>query len=513
MLIRDDDREVIPRWRSFRATLESGELDPLAARVPMRRPTRTDVDIDLRLSEWRDHQTSSYAADLLAAAFVLGDEMLIREAAKAIQTSRPRVPPLGASVAQFIVNELDLSRTPIVEEPPVAGELDGALLAPSRISHLRQSLRREQRNAIGWAELARFHAIVGNRRRSRRAMLVALDLAPDSRFILRSASRLAVHLDDPEWGYSVLRKSARTGRDPWLTSAEISLAALIERPSKLIKVARQMMDSSSFTDRDTAEVAAALGTREMEISTRRAKRLFVQALRDPTENAVAQAVWAADEMNWTFTETERLDLPISFEARARAFARAGDRPAALVASWRWFSDEPFAAEPPIFASYHASTDEDYDTGLAFATEGLKANPDDITLLNNAAFCLACSGRPDEARRVLSRTKFGPMHTDEDRAAFLATRGLIDYRSGLVEDGRRNYAAALTTTRDVSIRALAAIMFAREEIHAQTPFGEEAAQRAFRLEEEARRAGGVVAAGELRAWLRQLQAAMAESAVK
>jgi hypothetical protein len=273
-----------------------------------------------------------------------------------------------------------------------------------------------------------------------------------------------------------------------------------------------MLDSARFSDHETAELAAALGTREMESSRRRAKRLFLQSLKEPTENAIAQAVWAAEEMNWTLFDPDLMDLSESFEADARTLARSGDRPAALDASWRWHGDEPFASEPPIFGSYYASVDEDYESGLAFAKEGLKANPDDTTLLNNAAFCLACSGEVDEARRVFGRIRFRSEDTEEERTALLATRGLIAYRSGRVEEGREGYAAAMASTKDASIRAVAAIMFAREEIRANTPLGKDAARQAFELEKRAESEGGAVAP-ELRAWLRQLQSALADHAVR
>jgi threonine synthase len=93
------------------------------------------------------------------------------------------------------------------------------------------------------------------------------------------------------------------------------------------------------------------------------------------------------------------------------------------------------------------------------------------------------GRIDEARRTLARTKYADLYRDNERAAFLATRGLIEYRSGEAAKGRASYSAAVETTKEPSIRALAAIMFAREELDAKTPFGLEIAHTAFRLQAE------------------------------
>lgn len=507
MLLVENDREVVPRWRSFRATLDRRELAPLRLQPPLARPSRHELEVDLRLREWRDHGTPSYAADLLGAAMMLGDETILREAATALRAAGMQVRPVGRSVAELTLSELDSKS----DDVGAALAREDSAFARASISQLRHSLRREQRNAIAWAELARFHAIVGNRLSSRRAMHVAIDLAPHSRFVLRSAGRLSVHLEDPEWGAALLRESPRTMVDPWLTSAEISIAARTERPSRLTRLAREMLESSRFSHHDTTELAAALATREMDHSRRRARRLFEQALIDPTENVVAQVVWASRELNWADGELEPF-ISESSEARARTSAMEGDGKGAVSASWDWFRDEQFAVEPPTFGSYHASVDEDYEEGLALALEGLKANPSDSTLLNNAAFCLASMGRVQEAHEIFARIKIATLESDDERATFFATRGLIAYRSGSVDAGRESYRAAVATTKEPSIRALAAIMSAREEIRAGTPLGFAAAERARKLQEEAERSGGLVAR-DLRAWLRHLDAALAETAGK
>jgi tetratricopeptide (TPR) repeat protein len=340
-------------------------------------------------------------------------------------------------------------------------------------------------------------------------MLIAIELAPQSRFVLRSASRLAVHLDDAEWGHDLLRRSPRTAVDPWLASAEIATAALSERPSRLIKSGRRMLESARFSKRDTAELAAALATREMHASRRRSKRLFLEALEDPTENAVAQAAWAASAMNWQDIDFDLAfaNQPESFEARARTLATAGDRVAAVSESWAWFRDEPFATEPPMFGSYYASADEDYAAGFELVLEGLRANPDDAGLLNNAAFCLASDGDVERARRFFGRIRPAGLD-DEFRAAYTATRGLLHYRAGELEAGRRDYTSALELAKDPSRRALAAIMFAREEMRANTPAGLDAARRALELERVAEEQGGIVAR-DLRAWFRHVEQLMRE----
>jgi tetratricopeptide (TPR) repeat protein len=502
MFFGSDEREVLPRWRSYEATLRHRELSGLGGRNHTPRPRRADFEVDLRLAEWREHRTPSYAADLLAAAIMLGDEQLIAEAASAVQAFGLKVPLLGRAVAErALLSVTSANRT------HSADLREEAESRQPRVANLRQRLRRDQRNAIAWAELARFHAISGNRRPAKRAMLSATSLAPDNRFILRSATRLAVHLGEPDWGHHLLRSSARTSVDPWLAAAEISVSAISGQSSRMVKVGRRMLASQNYSHLDLAELAAALGTREMDTSRRRAKRLFETALQDPNENAVAQAVWATRGVDWLDIDPNLFDLPDSYEARARTHAEAGERSAAVDQSWQWMNDEPFALQPPAFGSYQACVGEVYEEGTRLAVAGLTANPTDFTLLNNATFCFANMGEIDEAEKYFARIRFNDLKDRNDRAVYFATQGLLNYRVGAVEEGRQSYTRSLGSTRDASIRAVAAIMFAREELWARTDRASEIIRQAFEFEEAAQREGGEMAS-EVRAWLRHLQGVLA-----
>jgi hypothetical protein len=91
-------------------------------------------------------------------------------------------------------------------------------------------------------------------------MDVALRLAPDDRFILRSAARLLVHVGDSDGALEVLRHSDRTKIDPWLSAAEISIASTADRPSRFAKSAAHIVTGDRFPARQTTELASALAT-------------------------------------------------------------------------------------------------------------------------------------------------------------------------------------------------------------------------------------------------------------
>src|SRR5262249_14991627 len=155
-------------------------------------------------------------------------------------------------------------------------------------------LRTAPRTPLFWTELARWYASLGQRDPADHAMRVALELSPSHRFVPRSAARLSLHLDDPERAHSLLRRAERTQTDPWLLAAEIAIAPLAGERSRWMKHGRRVVESQRFHPTAVSELASALATEAfMAGSGRDARRLFECSLELPTENAVAQAAWAA----------------------------------------------------------------------------------------------------------------------------------------------------------------------------------------------------------------------------
>jgi tetratricopeptide (TPR) repeat protein len=501
MLRIDEERQVIPRWRSYLTTLDHGELH-LRLNRPWNQPSVDEHGVNEHINQWRTHPSPSYASELVSVALFVEDPRFAHEAAQSLLAS-DRVSELAKDIARRV---LGLDRHSEDAHVDVLADREDAHVSGTRVRQLRRHLQIDTRNSIGWAELARFHAIGSNKRQARQAMKVAIALAPSNRFILRSAVRMYVHLDEPDAAHRVLSASAATARDPWLVAAEIAVCTLLDRRSRLVKRGREMLDSRRYSERDTAELASALGTVELEADApKRARRLFGSSLNDPTDNAVAQAVWAGRRLENLEIDQALVELPSSFEARARQFARAGRSREAVDESWGWLYDEPFAVEPPAFGSYQASLAEDYDAGVLIARQGLEANPDDFTLRNNAAFCLAQLDRLDEAQRLFAKVRIHDVPTDA-KAAYYATCGLMQYRRGSIEQGRRYYAIALEQSQDATVKALAAIMFAREEVLAGTTLGREAAERALELGIAGTREAGDVPVGDLKLWLSQLYTA-------
>ena len=138
--------------------------------------------------------------------------------------------------------------------------------------------------------------------------------------------------------------------------------------------------------------------------------------------------------------------PFTFEASAKRAYQNEDWAASLDSTMAWMIDEPFSGQPPAFGSFVAIEMLD-DPVLAarFSEFGLETDPYNSLLLNNLAVALAKQNRGDDALKIFQRIK---QHRNEDFdwIIFNATRGLIMFRLGNVEEGRRRYSEAHELTR-------------------------------------------------------------------
>jgi tetratricopeptide (TPR) repeat protein len=232
-------------------------------------------------------------------------------------------------------------------------------------------------------------------------------------------------------------------------------------------------------------LASALGTLELKAGNdKRARRLFRQALREPTENSLAQAEWASNRISGLTIEPQDLGEPNAFEARARSGMETGVWEDVIDESWRWHDDQPFDSNATMMGSYAAAVGlEDYEECVRLARAGLVANPGDAMLRNNLAFGLLQLGEVEQAHRALTERPIQGAD-EEERATHLATLGLLDYRLGNIERGRELYRRAIAMARgDPDLQALAAIMMAREELRLGTSGAYAAISDAFRLSSE------------------------------
>jgi tetratricopeptide (TPR) repeat protein len=462
--VDDRERHVIPRWHRSATAAARKELGS-AIRPPDRVLESNELALleDKRL-DWEGHQSLSYATDFVGTALLVGEPLMARDAASFI-LGRSLQTPEGARL---------LAARALAPDGPVvlAGEISGhevepAVRANRRIRTLRASLGRGPRNPLAWADIAYEYALLGRADKALKAMTCALQIAPDSRFLLRAAARFYTHFHDPERALQLLRHAAGGAEDPWIAAAETAVAAVAGRSPRLAVAGSRLLVSGRFPPSQLTELASALGTLEVAAGKRRVgKRLFEQSLVEPTENAVAQAEWASRHLGVGVTLLPRhFETPGSFEARARERLAVGAFDAALAEGQRWLGDQAFSRDPASFSSYVASVPlEDFVEAVRILRLGLVANPKDWLLLNNLAFAEASLGNVGAAREALAG--ISPQPTDRLQLAVLtATEGLLAFREGQSALGRRLYLQAIqafTKGQFTQGAALATLFLTREE---------------------------------------------------
>ena len=260
--IDDQNRRVVPRWRTFRVSCSIGLLDSAgASRLRETTPSLAR----------RDRGTSGFLgapplprntpADLVDAAIVLGN------------------PRLATDAAEFLLKEGGISEASLMlAKHVISGDSDhlhledGPDFAPPvryrRIAQYRRTLRLWPDNPIVWVDLAREYSNLGQLGPAEKALRVGLGLAPNDRHVLRSASRFYLHIRDPERAHHVISRSSATREDPWLMAAEIVTAGVSGKSSGLVKLGNQMLRSGRFHLRHVSELAGALGTLEHQSGKR-----------------------------------------------------------------------------------------------------------------------------------------------------------------------------------------------------------------------------------------------------
>jgi len=471
-----DNRVVLPRWRAWRDSRNSGELEPLRSQPERSRSLLSDstseAEISQRLADFKAWNGTYEAADVVNAAIVLGleDYPGVHEAAKTLRGSSL---PAVSELAERILSHDSSKSDDILHELESRANLDAVQSRDedgTRVAWLRSIVQSEPRNSLRWADLALAHTVLGNKRPAARAIRVAVSLADGNRFILRAAARFHVHEGDFDAAHSILTANMdNLVADPWLMAAEIAIADMSGQRIRYTSHGRQLL-AGDFPPRHISELASALATLELKAGRiKRARKLFEQALEDPTENSLAQAEWSM-ERGINVLPPTHLHAPQDFEAETRHSLRLEKFRDAAIQARLWQEDQPFALEPATHASYIASTlAEDYKLAIIACEKGLIANPGDPILLNNLAFSQANAGLIEAAKRNI-----GSIVMADDAKKLLirtATSGLIAFRQNDPHLGRELYQESIigwTRQENGNVgAAMAAIFWAREEIRARS----------------------------------------------
>lgn len=450
----DKDRRIIPRWRHSTATLDAGESAPLQIGTL---PLIPDDQLNAAVKAFEATADLHHASELLGEAILVGDQDQTRKAAEyLLQDQR-------ASTTNKILAETALSDGCFA--PSFSALLDDTSLRRA-IAANRPLLRVYPSNPLQWVEQARSYLQLGQMRPAMLAMQRALHLAPNLRFVLRAAARFFIHAGLKDRALLLLKDHPRTQRDPWLLAAYLAASQVSEQPPLYTKQALAMLASASFSPFQLSELASAMGGLDLVNGQNRfARRHFRESLRDPTENALAQAVWTQRALQHLEVPLDDASRKGANEAKARQAYIAGSWNQALSACEGWLQDEPFSSRPAVLGSFIAAVAlGDYKKAKDLCELGRLANPHHPVLINNLAVALANLGDLQLAQEAFAKIP-DSIRNDPEHQVLLATEGLLAFRAGELDRGRHLYNRSIELSQDDRVlQALAFFHLALEESH-------------------------------------------------
>ncbi|WP_298351935.1 hypothetical protein [Runella sp.] len=432
----DKKRNVIPRWRDFTQTLKLGELSPIHTLGSKHSDFIHSEFHKKKIIDWQTERTIKNAIELLNSSYVVDDLEQSHEAALYLNNQKKITSPSVGILAERILEPYIVENS--LSQPSNFKDLD-SVLRPL-VKDLRISINNNLNNSISWVELARLYLILGKERAAERCILVATQLSPDNRYISRIASRFFTHTGDYKKAKQILKSNIAFNVDPWLLGADIGISSLQRKSSFHIKKARELILSKNYSPFELNELLSALATVELNAgSIKNSRKLFNQSLVTPNDNSVAQAVWAMNHINnLNFSNSALDEIPNIYEAKAYHYFNAKQWESTMSNTLQWFVDQPFSRDPAGFGSFIASSIlEKYDDAVKLCTYGLKATPNDFTLLNNLAFSLLKMNNVKDAGTVIHKIHIGTLD-EKQKAVYLATKGLFMYKNGFSDQGANLY---------------------------------------------------------------------------
>jgi tetratricopeptide (TPR) repeat protein len=446
----------------FRQSVDAGELDSLSVPAGTSSPT-TDDYLEERLTLWRKNPSDvGLMAEALSHSMLLRREDLIAEILG--KSKGVIVPP---KLGGMLESARDLIASEHAEDASPITHFSREQLQAFIHLHRRTS-RISPYDAIGQIEMAWNYLVIGRMDKAERCIKWALTVAPHNRYVLRSACRFYIHRSEHDRAKRLLQKSGLTRTDPWIAAALVSVEQALKQAPAQIKPLQELGQNKGISPLARSELLAALGDFHFgEGDRKRSKKLFTEALQQPTDNALAQAVnWIsvdAHEEAGKMVQLAHVKAPYEAEALVHYYNTDWDECLKQVANWR--ADQPFSGRPYIFQSFLlAVMKDDSKAALQVLEAGMVVDPHDPTLKNNKVFSLLNLGRTEEANAVLATIDSDGLNP-EAKIADTATRGLYRYRTAKsakdIEEARDLYSKAIALARKtpaLKFRAQTAGMF-------------------------------------------------------
>jgi tetratricopeptide (TPR) repeat protein len=429
----DSKRKPFPRFLPFRIAEALGETSALPNQNLKKGIQSSFNEIEDSTARWREKHSVPRALELAGLSLVL--DFQNPDAAEAIAYLEERRKNLN-EISSSILDSA--SPKTLIMSPENFIENEEVKSGRVKISELRSKLSRFPRNPLAWIDLAFFFSSAGNIEKARRAMTIALQTGANNRFVIRSAARFFLHLNEPDRALRLLREADGIKRDPWLMAAEISISEAHGKKSKSAKLGKAILVDANQRPKDVSELGAALATLEFFSGDNSdAKKALRRSLIDPTENAIAQGVILPIGLKEEATNLSKKSVE-AFEAKSMIAFDAKKYKESYLQAKKWFRFQPFSPVPAVQASFLAGMVlDEHAEAVDMLTEAIRANPSNFNIRNNLAFSYASLGKLDEAERYLSSIIETGLNRTE-RAVLIATKGLVAIKRGRVLEGEELY---------------------------------------------------------------------------
>jgi tetratricopeptide (TPR) repeat protein len=432
------NRHTIARWNPLTTAQALGELNSMKTKNP-NILSNTD-SIEHYRSVWLKEKNLFAAIDFVSLAFIQGDVSIAQEA------------------GQFISSKFnELSDMPVLMRKLLSADREDTIFTQigipvMEIARIKKYLINHPRDSIRWVELAWYYLIQGQNIKAEKALLIAYELTPNNRYIIRSISRFYLHMKEFDKALSYATRSDIVKNDPWTMSNQIAISNINRRTSKLVKPGILLLENKSISPRALSELASELGTMDFSSGNiKKGKRKFQQACCDPHENALAQVYWVDSNIASTgYIEEESRKVP--FSAEAKVYAQLNNDPnwhTVLSYVNEWVEYQPFSKSPIILgSSVAASLLDDYNSSIDLLNIGYRVHKNDPMIINNYSYTYTLMGKENEAREKMSMINWRSL-SDIERIVLTATRGLIEYRFGNASIGKTYYTNALTLAKEIN----------------------------------------------------------------
>lgn len=411
---------VIPRWLEYHKAVKTGELT-LSKGNNFEINDITKECINLDLKEFMTEPTALMACRLMGAGIVIGDHELSHDMATYIK-KYGGVDLLSVSLADKILN--------------VGNETEQPTKVDARIASIREWTSEYHNDAIAWIELARAYTIKGLKEKAKKATIIALQLAPYDRYIVRCAVRFFLHIGDYESAWHYVSKASKSHFDPWIKATEVNVANILERSTPNIKklIPKELSFGQLY---HFSELLESYGYLELTSGNdRKARKKLKLAWQNPSDSVITHAEWLIRNKLPVLKEMPDLEFSRSPEANTWQHYVELELGKAMEAAQEWELEEPYSKYPFIVGTCIACNADKPDIGVGIAERGLMIDPNNKAILNNLCYALLRVGDTASASKYIKKL-YSKNGTDSDLIA-LATIGLYEFKTNNIEKGRQAY---------------------------------------------------------------------------